>query len=103
MAARSRRPSSKAAQLGEHKGINAPGVALPASAITPKDIDDLKFGLSLGVDMVAVSFVQSAADLRQARQLMTDADGADVPLIAKLERPAGARTPRRDSGRRATP
>ena len=74
-------------QLGERKGINAPGVVLPASAITPKDIDDLKFGLSIGVDMVAVSFVQSATDLRQARQLMTDANGADVPLVAKLERP----------------
>jgi pyruvate kinase len=73
--------------IGEHKGINAPGVPLPASAITPKDIDDLKFGLSLGVDMVALSFVQNAADLRQARQLMSEAGGADVPLIAKLERP----------------
>ena len=37
--------------------------------------------------MVAVSFVQSAADLRQARELMAEAGGADVPLIAKLERP----------------
>jgi pyruvate kinase len=73
--------------IGEHKGINAPGVPLPASAITPKDADDLKFGLALGVDMVAISFVQSAADLRQARQLMLDAGGAGVPLVAKLERP----------------
>ena len=55
-------------EIGEHKGINAPGIPLPASAITPKDVDDLKFGLSLGVDMVAISFVQSAADLREARQ-----------------------------------
>ena len=52
-------------ELGEHKGINAPGVPLPASAITPKDVDDLRFGLSLGVDMVALSFVQSAADVRR--------------------------------------
>ena len=74
-------------EIGAHKGINAPGVPLPASAITLKDIDDLKFGLSLGVDMVALSFVQSAADLRAARQLMTEANGASVPLIAKLERP----------------
>jgi len=72
-------------QIGEHKGINAPGIPLPASAITPKDVDDLRFGLSLGVDMVAISFVQSAADLREARQLMGDAK--DVPLVAKLERP----------------
>jgi pyruvate kinase len=74
-------------QLGEHKGINAPGVPLPASAITPKDISDLHAGLALGVDMIALSFVQTAADLRQARQLMAAAGGADVPLVAKLERP----------------
>jgi pyruvate kinase len=74
-------------ELGEHKGINAPGVPLPTSAITPKDIDDLKFGLSLGVDMVAFSFIQTAADLREARHLMTQAGCADVPIIAKLERP----------------
>jgi pyruvate kinase len=81
-------------EIGEHKGINAPGIPLPASAITPKDVDDLRFGLSLGVDMVAISFVQSAADLRQARQLIAGAnDGVpnaaakDLPLVAKLERP----------------
>ncbi|PYR40412.1 MAG: pyruvate kinase [Acidobacteria bacterium] len=74
-------------EIGEHKGINAPGVPLPASAITPKDADDLRFGLSLGVDMVAVSFVQTAADLRQARQLMSEAGAPDVPVVAKLERP----------------
>jgi pyruvate kinase len=73
--------------LGERKGINAPGVPLPASAITPKDVDDLAFGLSIGVDLVALSFVQSAGDLRQARQLLVDHGGADVPLVAKLERP----------------
>jgi pyruvate kinase len=73
--------------IGEHQGINAPGVPLPASAVTPKDVDDLRFGLSLGVDLVALSFVQSAADLRQARLVMADHEAADVPLIAKLERP----------------
>jgi len=73
--------------IGEHKGITAPGVPLPMSCITPKDADDLRFGLSLGVDMIAVSFVQTAADLRQARQLMAEAGAADVPLVAKLERP----------------
>jgi pyruvate kinase len=74
-------------EIGEHKGINAPGVPLPASAITPKDADDLKFGVSLGVDMIAVSFVQTAADLRHARQLLTEAGAPDMPLVAKLERP----------------
>ena len=74
-------------ELGEHKGINAPGVPMPASAITPKDVSDLHAGLALGVDIVALSFVQTAADLHEARQLMVAAGGADVPLVAKLERP----------------
>jgi len=73
--------------IGDHKGINAPGVPLPASAITPKDVDDLHLGLSLGVDMIALSFVQSAKDLDDARRLLIAADADDVPLIAKLERP----------------
>jgi len=62
-------------------------VALPGSAITSKDIEDLQFGLSLGVDMIGLSFVQSAADLGQARQLMADAHGSNALLVAKLERP----------------
>jgi pyruvate kinase len=73
-------------RLGQHKGINAPGIKLPASAVTKKDVDDLRFGLALGVDLVALSYVQSAADLRQARQIMSDLNH-HVPLIAKLERP----------------
>jgi len=73
-------------QLGEHKGINAPGVALPASALTLKDAEDLAFGLSLGVDMVALSFVQSAADVQAARNV-TEEHAPGTPIVAKLERP----------------
>jgi len=73
--------------LGEHKGINAPGVPLASSAVTPKDVADLQAGLALGVDIVALSFVQTAADLTRARELMTAAGASGVPLVAKLERP----------------
>lgn len=73
--------------LGQHKGINAPGVTLPASAITARDAVDLRFGLDLGVDYIALSFVQTADDLLRARQIMDEA-GKRVPLIAKIERPA---------------
>jgi pyruvate kinase len=74
--------------LGSRKGINAPGVPLPASAVTAKDIEDLRFGLELGVDFVALSFVQTAADLQRARELMNAYPGGrEVPLVAKLERP----------------
>jgi len=75
-------------ELGERKGINAPGVPLPASAVTPKDLADLRFGLALGVDFVALSFVQTAADLRRARARMAEAGAPRTPLLAKLERPA---------------
>lgn len=73
--------------LSEHKGINAPQVALPAGALTDKDVADLKFGLALGVDLVALSFVQSAGDLTSARALAVACGVPDVPLVAKLERP----------------
>ena len=73
--------------LGAHKGINAPGVRLPASAVTSKDEADLRFGLDLGVDLVALSFVQSREDLQRARAI-ADSAGRSPFLIAKIERPA---------------
>jgi pyruvate kinase len=73
--------------LGAHKGINAPGVTLPASAVTPKDEADLRFGLALGFDFVALSFVQTVEDVERARAIMV-AEGREVPIIAKIERPA---------------
>jgi pyruvate kinase len=73
--------------LGEHKGINAPGVPLPAAGLTEKDKADLAFGVRAGVDFVAMSFVVSANDLRQARAALREAGAPDLPLVAKLERP----------------
>ena len=73
--------------LGERKGINAPGVTLPASGLTEKDRADLAFGVRAGVDFMAMSFVLSAADLRQARAALVEAGAPDLPLVAKLERP----------------
>jgi pyruvate kinase len=73
--------------LGAHKGINAPGVTLPSSGLTRKDAADLAFGAALGVDMVALSFVQSGADLECARDVLRARGRPHVTLIAKLERP----------------
>jgi pyruvate kinase len=72
--------------LGERKGINAPGVRLPACAVTVKDEADLAFGLELGVDIVALSFVQTPEDLHAARRIVQAAK-QDVPIVAKIERP----------------
>ena len=74
-------------ELGERKGINAPGVELPVSGVTDKDIDDLRFGVAMGVDFIALSFVQSAADLARAREALRGSGAPLIPLIAKLERP----------------
>ena len=72
--------------LGEHKGINLPGAAIRVPALTAKDVRDLEFGLEHGVDAVAVSFVRSAEDVREAKRMIA-ARRLDVPVIAKLEKP----------------
>ncbi len=72
--------------LGEHKGINLPGIALSIPALTEKDRKDLEFGLSHGVDAVALSFVRTAADVSTVKQIIA-AHNSDVPVIAKLEKP----------------
>jgi pyruvate kinase len=72
--------------LGEHKGINLPGVALRADALTAKDKEDLAFGISHGVDFVALSFVRSPADIAACRAEMERA-GRVVPIVAKIEKP----------------
>src|ERR1700726_611103 len=72
--------------LGEHQGINLPGVALSIPALTEKDRKDLEFGLKHGVDAVALSFVRTAADVRTVKEIIA-AHKSDVPVIAKLEKP----------------
>jgi pyruvate kinase len=72
--------------LAEQQGINLPGTAVSVPVLTEKDRLDLKFGLSHGVDAVALSFVRSADDLRLAKDLMRKY-GKSVPIIAKLEKP----------------
>lgn len=73
-------------QLGEHKGINLPGVKVSSPALTAKDREDLAFALELGVDYVAVSFIRSAVDVAVARDAIAALE-SDVPVIAKLEKP----------------
>lgn len=70
--------------LSNHKGINLPNIRLPISAITEKDEKDLKFALKMGADWVAISFVQSADDVRAARKLIGD----KAWIITKLEKPS---------------
>lgn len=72
--------------LGEHKGINLPGMAVRVPSLTEKDEKDLEFAVKNDVDAIAVSFVRTADDVRLVKQRIT-ALGADTWVVAKLEKP----------------
>jgi pyruvate kinase len=72
--------------LGEHKGINLPGIPVRVPSLTEKDAEDLEFALKAGVDAIAVSFVRTAEDVRLVRNRVT-ALGGETWIIAKLEKP----------------
>jgi pyruvate kinase len=73
-----------AGTISDRKGVNLPNLVLPLSPITPKDRKDLDFGLSLGVDWVALSFVQHAHDIAELKKLVA----GRAAVMAKLEKPA---------------
>ena len=72
--------------LGEHKGINLPGIPVRVPSLTEKDSDDLEFALKNGVDAIAVSFVRTAEDVRLVRNRVA-AYGGETWIVAKLEKP----------------
>ncbi|MGH3091357.1 MAG: pyruvate kinase [Gaiellaceae bacterium] len=71
--------------VGSHKGVNLPGVPIPVPSLTDKDLSDLEFGLELGVDYVALSFVRAAADVHRLRELLRAADSRAL-VVAKIEK-----------------
>ncbi|MGW3496048.1 pyruvate kinase [Streptomyces sp. NPDC001020] len=72
--------------ISDHKGINLPGAAVNVPALSEKDIEDLRFALRMGCDMVALSFVRNADDVKDVHRVM-DEEGRRVPVIAKVEKP----------------
>lgn len=72
--------------VSERSGLNMPGIRVSAPSLTEKDVRDLRYGIQLGVDFVAVSFVRRAADVLSAKRIIAAA-GADIPVIVKLEKP----------------
>ena len=72
--------------VSNNKGLSMPGMAISVPALSDKDVEDLEFALNLGVDMVALSFVRSPADVELVHRVM-DRVGRRVPVIAKLEKP----------------
>lgn len=73
-------------EMGEHQGINLPGVSLRISALSKKDREDLKFGIENRVDYIALSFVRRAEDVLTLKRILARAD-RPIPVVAKLEKP----------------
>ena len=72
--------------IGEHKGINLPGITTGIPAVTKKDKEDLDFGLNMGIDFVAASFVRSARDIQILKRILKKKN-VNIPVIAKIEKP----------------
>jgi pyruvate kinase len=72
--------------VSDHKGINLPGVAVSVPALSDKDVDDLRWALHLRADLVALSFVRSAADVEAVHKIMNE-EGIRLPVLAKIEKP----------------
>jgi pyruvate kinase len=75
-----------AGPVSNNKGINLPGVAVSVPALSEKDEADLRFGLRLGADYIALSFVRDAKDIVRVHEIM-DEEGLRLPVIAKIEKP----------------
>jgi pyruvate kinase len=71
--------------VSSHKGVNLPGVPIPIPSLTRKDLADLEFALGLGCDFIALSFVRSAADVRDLKALV-EQEGSTAHVIAKIEK-----------------
>ncbi len=74
-------------QVSNNKGISLPGMNVSVPAMSQKDIDDLEFALSLGVDVIALSFVRSPSDVELVHKVMDEVGVPRLPVIAKLEKP----------------
>ena len=75
-----------AGPVSNNKGINLPGVAVSVPALSEKDRDDLRWALKIGADLIALSFVRNADDIKDVHDIM-DETGVRIPVIAKIEKP----------------
>ena len=75
-------------ELGERKGVNVPNVSIKLPALTEKDKEDIRFGIELGFDYIAASFIRSADAIREIRQML-DEGGSSMGIIAKIENAEG--------------
>lgn len=73
-------------EVSDNKGFNLPGVAVSVPAMSEKDVEDLRWALRIGADMIALSFVRSASDINHVHRIMAE-EGVHVPVLAKVEKP----------------
>ncbi|MBT2366648.1 pyruvate kinase [Streptomyces sp. ISL-10] len=72
--------------VSDHKGLNLPGVAVSVPALSDKDIEDLRWALRIGADVIALSFVRTGRDIEDVHRVMAE-EGRRLPVIAKVEKP----------------
>ncbi|MFQ7521702.1 MAG: pyruvate kinase [Terrisporobacter sp.] len=72
-----------------HKGVNVPGVKINLPALTPKDISDIEFGITQGIDFIAASFVRKASDVLAIREVLENNNATDIQIISKIENQEG--------------
>ena len=72
-----------------HKGVNVPGVKINLPALTQKDISDIEFGISQGIDYIAASFVRKASDVLAIREVLEKNNATDIQIISKIENQEG--------------
>lgn len=75
--------------ISNHKGINLPGIKTQLPALTEKDLEDLKFGVEMGVDIIAASFIRKAEDVLAIRRVLRNLGGEDIFLMSKIENQEG--------------
>jgi len=72
-----------------HKGVNVPGVKINLPALTDKDISDIEFGISQGIDFIAASFVRKVSDVLAIREVLEKNNATDIQIISKIENQEG--------------
>ncbi len=77
--------------ISNHKGINVPGIHLNMPYMSQKDVDDILFGIEQDVDFIAASFVRSAKDVLEIRQLLDENGGKNINIISKIENAEGVK------------
>lgn len=71
--------------ISSKKGVNIPGRSIPLPAVTPKDVEDILFGIKMDVDFIAASFVRKASDVLEIRKILEENGGNEIQIIAKIE------------------